>query len=71
MKKTQKIRLAVIGLMLVLACQYPLVSFFNTDKLILGIPGLLLYLMLVWGVVSVVIIYMTLKLDVKRDRHNE
>jgi len=72
MKNPRKLKLVVVGTMLLLALHYPIISFFSFEKLVFGIPQLFFYLFSLWVVLIIVIIKLTT--DIKHsnlDREDE
>lgn len=64
-------KLVILGILMIIALQYPVISFFSLDVLIMGIPALILYLFLVWLVGIIVLIAITMQIRFKSPRDNE
>jgi hypothetical protein len=54
--------LATLGVLLILCCQYPILAFFNSEKVVFGIPSNVLYLFAVWVLAILMIFYYTSRL---------
>lgn len=72
MKNKQSTRFIITGLLFIVAAQYPVISFFNLpSRHFFGVPFLLVYMLAIWVVMAVVLIWLTLRLKVKREGTDE
>gem|GEM_PF-4394605 len=55
-----------MGVLLILCCQYPILAFFNSDRIIFGIPANVLFLFAVWMLAILGIIFFTSRLVNKK-----
>ena len=71
MKERRNMKLVILGILMIIALQYPVISLFSLDVLIMGIPALILYLFLVWLIGIIVLIAITMQIRFKSPRDNE